>query len=166
MVRGYRGAEENESCSEEGRGSQSREEEREECRLCDVSARTGFLMICPTYHHRAIDALLNLARCSLLLVAKLLLLNLGGCACAACRRQAYSYVCYLQDREGEQRAQESGYRIGDEIVEFERIERANKNRVNVRVNTRGVGVEGLDGCCGRLWCWDSGDAGCAGHCAE
>jgi hypothetical protein len=117
-----------------------------------------------TYHNRSIDALFDLARCRLLLIAELLLLDLSGRACAACRRQAYGYICYLQNRKGEQRAQERGYRVGNEVVELERVERENENWVNVSVNPRSIGIEGLDGRCGRLWCWDRGNAGCAGHC--
>ena len=170
VVRGDRGAEEDEGCGQEWRRSQSCKEEGEESRLWKISdqfvpnkvQRTTR----STYHDRAIDALFGLARCRLLLIAELLLLNLSGRAGAACRRQAYSYICYLQDRKGEQRAQEGGHGVGDEVVEFERIERENENWVDVGVYPRSIGVEGLDGRRGRLWCWDSGDAGCAGHCTR
>lgn len=164
------GTEEDKGCGQERCRSQSCKEEREKSGLREMSnhavpyklQRTAL----STYHNRAMDALFDLAKRRLLLVAKLLLLDLSGCARAACRRQAYGYICYLQNGDGEQRAQERWDGIGNEVVELERVERENKYGVDVGVYPRSIGVEGFDGRRRRFWCWHSGDAGCAGHCTE
>lgn len=60
-------------------------------------------------------------------------------------RQTQRHVRDLQDRDGEQRAEEGGCRVRDEGVEAPGEEREEEQRVGVRVEAREVRGEGVDG---------------------
>jgi hypothetical protein len=83
-----------------------------------------------TYNNLSVDSSLQHARCVLLLLAGLALLHFRR---LARRRQADGYVCDLQHCEGRKDAEKRWYGVGDNGLEFVRIERQDDDGMHVGV---------------------------------
>jgi hypothetical protein len=103
VVRGDRGAEKHESGREERRRSQRSEQEGEKRGLHRMLASTRQSAWVPTCHNLCGDSRLQHARGLFLLLARLALLDFRR---LARRWQADGNVCYLQDGERREKAEE------------------------------------------------------------